>query len=65
MNKDNKRIIEALESKYADDEEALEVIEQAKKDIEYLEGKEAEKGYKGQTSEGKARELEAFLYDWF
>lgn len=36
MNKENKRIIDALESKYSGDAEALEIIEQAKKDIEYI-----------------------------
>ena len=65
MNRENKRIIDALESKYAGNEEALEAIEQAKKDIEYIERKEAAGGYTGQSSKGKALELEAFLHDWY
>jgi len=64
MNKENKHIIDALENKYAGNEEALEAIEQAKKDIEYIESKEAAGGYTGQSSKGKAEELEAFLHDW-
>lgn len=65
MNKENKRIIDALESEYSDDAKALEIIEQAKRDIEYIESKEAEGGYTGQSSESKAKELEAFLHDWY
>ena len=64
MNIDNKRIIDALESKYSDDAEALEIIKQAKRDIEYIESKEAAGGYTGQSSESKAKELEAYLHDW-
>lgn len=65
MNKENKRIIEALESKYSGDAEALEIIERTKKDIEYIERKEAAGGYNGQPSSGKAKELEAYLHDWY
>ena len=65
MNKENKRIIEALESEYSGDAEALEIIEQTKKDIEHIERQEAAGGYTGQPSSGKARELEAFLHDWY
>lgn len=65
MNEANKKIIAELESKYSGDAEALEMIEQAKKDIEYIERKEAAGGYTGQPSNGKARELEAYLHDWY
>ena len=65
MNKENERIIERLKYKYKEDHEALEVIAQAQADIEYIETKEAASGYKGQSSIGKAHELEAFLKDWY
>ena len=65
MNTENKRIIEALERKYGTDADALEHIKQAKKDIEYIERQEAAGGYTGQPSNGKAKELEAFLHDWY
>jgi hypothetical protein len=57
-------IIAKLKQKYKDDPEAVEIIEQAKKDIEYLNAKEQSKDYTGQTALGKAKELEAYLNDW-
>ena len=65
MQEKTKLIIDRLKEKYADDAEALETIENAVKDIEYIEGKEVAGGYEGQSSEGKALELEAFLHDWY
>jgi len=58
-------IITALKQKYKDDPEALELIENAVKDIEYIEGKETAGGYEGQPSISKVQELEAFLHDWY
>ena len=34
-------------------------------DIEYIENKEVANNYAGQSSIGKAQELEAFLHDWY
>lgn len=65
MKKENAQVIAMLENKYAKDQEALEVIERAKADIEAIERKETEGGYKGQPSIGFVRELEAFLHDWY
>lgn len=64
MNKENKRIFADLESRYKDNAEALEIIERAKADIEYIESKEEAGGYNGQSSKAKLIELEAFLNDW-
>lgn len=64
MNKENAKIIEILEEQYAENPEALEVIERAKKDIKTIERKEETGGYDGQPSNGIALELEAFLHDW-
>ena len=65
MQEKTASIITALKQKYKDDPEALELIENAVKDIEYIEKKEAAGGYTGQPSIGKAQELEAFLHDWY
>ena len=65
MNEANKKIIAALESEFKGDAEALEIIERAKIDIEYIERKEAAGGHTGQSSESKAKELEAYLHDWY
>ena len=65
MQEKTKAIIDRLKEKYADDAEALETIENAVKDIEYIEKKEASEGYTGQSSISKAQELEAFLHDWY
>ena len=65
MQEQTKAIINRLKKKYADDPEALELIENAVKDIEYIEKKEAAGSYTGQPSIGRAQELEAFLHDWY
>lgn len=65
MEEKTASIIEKLRQKYQDDHEALEIIANAVRDIEYIERKEAAGGYTGQTSIGKAYELEAFLHDWY
>lgn len=65
MNRENIKSMDALEKEYAGDKEALELIERSKRDIEYLERKEEESGYSGQTSKGKIAELEAILHDWY
>lgn len=65
MKKTTANIITALKQKYRDDPEALELIENAVTDIEYIEGKEASGNYTGQPSISKAQELEAFLHDWY
>ena len=65
MQEQTKAIINRLKDKYNDDPEALETIENAVKDIEYIEKKEAAGGYTGQSSISKAQELEAFLHDWY
>ena len=65
MNKENKKFIEKLEKKYQDDTEALEEIKRAKTDIEYIEKKENESDYTGQSSKGYLMGLEAFLHDWY
>lgn len=65
MNKTAQAAINRLKTRYKDDQEALEVIERAQADIEYIEAKEAAGGYKGQTVSGKLEELEAFLHDWY
>ncbi len=58
-------IIKELEEKYADDEEAVGVIEEAKEDIEYIREKEKEGGYDGQPSMGRALELVGHLETWY
>lgn len=63
--KEAREIIKKLKERYEKDPEALELIENAVKDIEYIEKKEAAGGYTGQTAVGKAKELEAFLHDWY
>lgn len=65
MNKTTQAAIDRLKTQYKDDTEALELIERAEADIEYIEGKEAAGGYSGQTAAGKLQELEAFLHDWY
>ena len=65
MQEQTRTIIDRLKEKYKDDPEALETIENAVKDIEYIEKKEATEGYTGQSSISKVQELEAFLHDWY
>lgn len=60
-----KEIIEQLEKKYAGDDEALEVINDAKEDIEYIQEKEKAGNYDGQPSIGRALELEGHLATWY
>lgn len=65
MNKTAEAAIDRLKARYKDDQEALEVIERAAADIEYIEAQEAAGGYTGQPVSGKLEELEAFLHDWY
>jgi len=66
MKIENKVIIDRLLEEYKDDPEALEEIERAIIDIEYVERKEEEEGgYDGQPSIGHAMMLEAFLHTWY
>lgn len=57
-------IITKLKKKYKGDNEAIDMIEQAERDIRYIEAKEKKGNYSGQSSIGKAMELEAYLNDW-
>ena len=61
-NTDN---IQTAVKKNAGDEEAMEVIEDTKEDIEYIQEKEAKDGYGGQPSIGRALELEGLLATWY
>lgn len=63
MREETANIISKLKQKYQDDPEAVEIIENAITDIEYIENKEVANNYAGQLSIGKAQELEAFLHD--
>lgn len=63
MREETANIIAKLKQKYQDDPEAVEIIENAIMDIEYIENKEVANNYAGQSSIGKAQELEAFLHD--
>lgn len=65
MREETANIIAKLKQKYQDDPEAVEIIENAIMDIEYIENKEVANNYAGQSSIGKAQELEAFLHDWY
>ena len=65
MSKQAWDIIAQLEEQYAGDDEVLEIIENAKKDIEYIEKQEAAGNYTGQPAEGKAEELRGFLEEWY
>lgn len=65
MREETANIIAKLKQKYQDDPEAVEIIENAVTDIEYIENKEVANNYAGQSSIGKAHELEAFLHDWY
>ena len=65
MKIENKVIIDRLLEEYKDDPEALEEIERAIIDIEYVERKEAEGDYEGQPSTGHAAMLEDFLHTWY
>lgn len=65
MKKTVDEIIKELEMKYADDEEAMEKINRAKEDIEYIKEKEKEEGYTGQPSIGRALELVGILEMWY
>lgn len=55
------QIIERLEQDYKDDEDALEEIERAKKNIEYIESR---KDYKGQSPWQCAVSLAGMLEYW-
>ena len=65
MREETANIISKLKQKYQDDPEAVEIIENAITDIEYIENKEVANNYACQSSIGKAQELEAFLHDWY
>lgn len=65
MNEENRRMVEALKARYRDDAEALELIGRTEQDIDYLERREAEAGYTGQSARQHILELEAFLHDWY
>lgn len=65
MREETANIIAKLKQKYQDDPEAAEITENAITDIEYIENKEVANNYAGQSSIGKAQELEAFLHDWY
>ena len=65
LREETANIISKLKQKYQDDPEAVEIIENAITDIEYIENKEVANNYAGQSSIGKAQELEAFLHDWY
>lgn len=65
MKEKTASIIQRLRQKYQDDPEALEIIANAVRDIEYIERKEAAGDYTGQSSISKAQELDAFLHDWY
>ena len=65
MREETANIIAKLKQKYQDDPEAVEIIENAITDIEYIENKEVANNYAGQSSIGKAQELKAFLHDWY
>lgn len=56
-----KQIIERLEQDYKDDEDALEEIERAKKNIEYIE---SQRDYKGQSPWQCAVSLAGMLEYW-
>ena len=58
-------IITGLEEKYKGDEEVLEMIEDEKENIEYLQEREKEADYDGQTAIGSALEFEGHLETWF
>ena len=60
-----KIIIKRLKEKYKDNEEAHEEINRRINDIKYVEEREAEGGYKGQSSLGIAKSLESFLSNWY
>ena len=65
MKSENQEIIDRLLEEYKGDQEALEVIQKAIIDIEYVERKEAEGNYNGQHSLGHAMMLEAHLHTWY
>ena len=65
MKLESREIIDRLLEEYKDDPEALEEIERAIIDIEYVERKEADGGYDGQPSIGHAMMLEDSLHTWY
>lgn len=65
MNKEKLRAIEELKCRYANDDDAMEVIERSVIDIEYIERREADGKYTGQSSKQFISGLEAFLHDWY
>lgn len=56
--------IEALEEKYKDDTDALEIIERRKTDIAYIESRICDGDYTGQTPFQLIMSLERHLLDW-
>ena len=58
-------IIRELEKKYKEDDEAMEIINGAIEDIEYITQKEKEGNCDGQTALGRALEVKGTLETWF
>ena len=65
LKSETKQIIDRLKVQYKDDCEALEEINRRISDIEYVEKKEAQGNYKGQSSLGIAMSLEGHLITWY
>lgn len=63
MNKEKLRAIEELKCRYANDDDAMEVIEMSVIDVDYIESREAGGKYTGQFSKQFISGLEAFLHD--
>lgn len=60
-----RQIIAELKEKYSDNTDALEEIARRENDINYIETKEQQGGYNGQSAVGLAKMLEAELATWF
>jgi hypothetical protein len=56
--------IAELKQRYKDDADALDEIERATRDVEYIENREATGSYSGQPSDGFLEMLEANLEYW-
>lgn len=57
--------ISELEKKYANDKDALKVIETEKMKIKYIEEEEKKGNYNGQTPEESVLACEGFLEMWY
>ncbi len=60
MNKSTEKIIEILKLKYRNDADAMDEINRAKETIEHHE-----KNRDIDRAIGHAKQLEAFLHDWY